>query len=228
MQSKSRTCIDCSVFPLVVMSNSGHHFTVDIIITLLFRDTLSCFKGGSSSMQVTNNKLKSELFGNVFSNLTIRPLHLFPCLFLVARKSLLQPPPMDPFHLTFHSIVTNYRERILHFFLSTCDPHQLMQFHLHFAQPAAMALKMGVAVGSSHPVCLQVGVRWWCKFLCILGLTSNIQTTEYGFVTIPLHCTMVSTIDAPFCFSSKILNSNVIVNTGASVCISPHRSDFIA
>jgi hypothetical protein len=38
---------------------------------------------------------------------------------------------------------------------------------------------------------------------------------------------MVSTIDAPFCFSRKIGNSNVIIDTGASVCILPHQSDFV-
>ncbi len=87
---------------------------------------------------------------------------------------------------------------------------------------------MGFAVDSSPPVCSQVGVRWWSKFLCILGLTRNIQTTKYGFVTIPLHRTIVSTIDAPFCLSSKIVPSNVIIDTGALVCISPHQqSDFV-
>jgi hypothetical protein len=34
-------------------------------------------------------------------------------------------------------------------------------------------------------------------------------------------------IDAPFCLSSKIVASNVIIDTGASVCISPHQSDFV-
>jgi hypothetical protein len=86
---------------------------------------------------------------------------------------------------------------------------------------------MGFAVGLSPPVCSQVGIRWWSKFLHILGLTRDIQTTKYGFVTIPLHRTMVSTIDAPFCLSSKIVTSNVIIDTGALVCISPHRSDFV-
>jgi hypothetical protein len=78
MQSKSRTCIDCSIIPLVIMSNSGHCFTADIISTLLFEDALSCFKGGSSSIQVAVYVLKSQLFGNVFSNLTVGPLYLFP------------------------------------------------------------------------------------------------------------------------------------------------------
>ncbi len=80
MQSESRTCIDCSIVPLVITSNSGHRFTTDIISTLLFGDALSCFKGWSSSIQVANYVLKSQLFGNVFSNLTVRSLYLFPCL----------------------------------------------------------------------------------------------------------------------------------------------------
>jgi hypothetical protein len=147
--------------------------------------------------------------------------------FLLLGNCILQPLPKDPFYSTFHSIVNNYWERIVHLFLSTHDSSQLMQFHLHFAQPAAMALDMGFAVGLSPPVCSQVGIRWWSKFLCILGLTIDIQTTKCGFVTIPLHCTMVSTIDAPFCLSSKIISSNVIINTGALVCISPHQSDFV-
>ncbi len=114
---------------------------------------------------------------------------------LLLGKCLLQPPPMDPFYLTFHSIVNAYWDWIVHLFLSTHDPSQLMQFHLHYAQTAAMALDMGFAVDSSPPVCSQVSVRWWSNFFCILGLASNIQTTKYGFVTIPLHRTMVSTID---------------------------------
>jgi hypothetical protein len=101
---------------------------------------------------------------------------LMPHILLLG-KCLLQPPPMNPFYLTFHSIVTNYWERSVYLFLSTHDPSQLMQFHFHFAQPVAMALNMGVAVGSSPPVCSQVGVRWWSQFFCILGLTSNIRTT---------------------------------------------------
>jgi hypothetical protein len=38
---------------------------------------------------------------------------------------------------------------------------------------------------------------------------------------------MVSTIDAPFCLSSKIVTSNVIIDTGALFCILPHQSDFV-
>jgi hypothetical protein len=133
---------------------------------------------------------------------------------------------MEPFYSTFHFIVNDYWEQSVHLFLSTHDPIQLMQFHPHFAQPAAMALDMGFAVGLSPPVCSQVGVRWWSKFLRILGLTSNIQTTKYGFVTIPLHRTMVSTIDAPCCLSSEIIASNVIINTGVSV-LSHHTNQIL-
>ncbi len=146
---------------------------------------------------------------------------------LLLGKCLLWPPSMDPFHSTFHTIVANYWDRIVHLFLSTHDPSQLVQFRLHFAQPAALALDMDFAVGLSPPVYSEVGIRWSSKFLRILGLTSNIQTTKFRFVTIPLHRTMVSTIDAPFYLSSKIINSNVIIDTRASVCILPHQSDFV-
>jgi hypothetical protein len=42
-----------------------------------------------------------------------------------------------------------------------------------------------------------------------------------------MHRTIVSTIDAPFCLLSKIVASNVIIDTGASFCISPHQSEFV-
>jgi hypothetical protein len=80
LQKIRLTCINCSVVPLIVTSNSGHCFTTDIISTLLFGDALSCFQGGSSSIQVANYVRKSQLFGNVFSNLNVGPLYLFPCL----------------------------------------------------------------------------------------------------------------------------------------------------
>ncbi len=37
----------------------------------------------------------------------------------------------------------------------------------------------------------------------------------------------VSRIDLPHCYLSEILNDILIVDMGASVCITPHRSDFI-
>jgi hypothetical protein len=72
------------------------------------------------------------------------PVHM-PHVLLLG-KCYLQPLLMDPFYLTFHSIVNNYWECIIHLFLSTHDPSRLMRFHLHFAQPVAIALDMGFAV----------------------------------------------------------------------------------
>ena len=52
--------------------------------------------------------------------------------------------PMDSFDSISNTIVIDYWEWIVHFFLSTHDPSQLMQFHQQFAQPTTMALKMGL------------------------------------------------------------------------------------
>jgi hypothetical protein len=51
--------------------------------------------------------------------------------------------------------------------------------------------------------------------------------TDSGGITIPLQCTLISTIDAPHCLSSKFTESTVIIDMGASVCISPHQTDFV-
>jgi hypothetical protein len=37
----------------------------------------------------------------------------------------------------------------------------------------------------------------------------------------------VSRIDLPHCYLNEILNAILIVDTGGSVCITPHHSDFI-
>jgi len=44
--------------------------------------------------------------------------------------------------------------------------------------------------------------------------------------TISVNC-VVTSVDSPACFSSTMVLSSVIVDSGASVCISPHRSDFV-
>jgi hypothetical protein len=50
---------------------------------------------------------------------------------------------------------------------------------------------------------------------------------DEGCVTIPLKAALISSIKYPYCLSSKTVNSSVIIDSGASVCISPNRSDFI-
>jgi hypothetical protein len=46
-------------------------------------------------------------------------------------------------------------------------------------------------------------------------------------VTVPLNRALVSSIEHPYCLSSKAVFSSVIIDSGASVCISPHRSNFV-
>ena len=52
-------------------------------------------------------------------------------------------------------------------------------------------------------------------------------TTDLGVITIPLQRTLISPINAPHCLSSKFTESTVIIDMGASICISPHRTDFV-
>jgi hypothetical protein len=50
---------------------------------------------------------------------------------------------------------------------------------------------------------------------------------DEGVVTVPLKAALISSSKYPYCLSSKNVNSSVIIDFGASVCISPNRSDFI-
>ena len=54
------------------------------------------------------------------------------------------------------------------------------------------------------------------------------ETTSEGVITVPLtKRANISSVKYPFCFSSRANEGNVIIDSGASVCISPHCSDFI-
>jgi len=53
---------------------------------------------------------------------------------------------------------------------------------------------------------------------------SNASATGHVSKSLRL---LLNSIDSPQCFSSMADLSSVIVDTGASVCISPHRSDFV-
>jgi hypothetical protein len=44
---------------------------------------------------------------------------------------------------------------------------------------------------------------------------------------VPLKQANISSIAYPYCFSSQANEGNVIIDSGASVCISPHYSDFV-
>ncbi len=52
-------------------------------------------------------------------------------------------------------------------------------------------------------------------------------TTSEGVITVPLKQANISSIAYPYCFSSQANEGNVIINSGVSVCISPHHLDFI-
>ena len=135
---------------------------------------------------------------------------------------------MDSFDSISNTIVIDYWEWIVHFFLSTHDPSQLMQYHQQFVQPSTMALKSIFNVDSFPPVDSCIDVSWLSKILHSLGLTGTIQATGYGFITISIQCAMISTIDTPSLrLSSSIIKSNVIIDTEVSVCILPHQSDFV-
>jgi len=104
---------------------------------------------------------------------------------------------MDSFDSISNTIEIYYWEWIVHFFLSTHDPSQFMQYHQQFVQPSTMALKTIFNVDSFPPVDSCIGVSWLSEILHSLGLTRSIQATDYGFITISIQCTMISTIDAP-------------------------------
>jgi hypothetical protein len=45
---------------------------------------------------------------------------------------------------------------------------------------------------------------------------------DEGVVTAPLKAALISSFEYPYCLSSKTVNSSVIIDSGASVCISPN------
>jgi hypothetical protein len=65
---------------------------------------------------------------------------------------------------------------------------------------------------------------------CIVEFTQFFSEPSHlhGIVTVPLqHQVLISRFKDPPCFSSKLIGSSLIIDSGASVCISPHKSDFI-
>ncbi len=53
-------------------------------------------------------------------------------------------------------------------------------------------------------------------------------TTLEGVITVPLKQANISSITYPYCFSSQANKGNVIIDSGVSVCISPHHLDFVS
>jgi hypothetical protein len=63
---------------------------------------------------------------------------------------------------------------------------------------------------------------------CIMEFTQFFSEPSHlhCIFTVPLqHQVLISRFENPHCFSSKL--SSLIIDSGASVCISPHKSDFI-
>ncbi len=128
----------------------------------------------------------------------------------------------------------NRCEAIVDEFLSDHDSSQIMGFYGLFVYDNAgdhtEGLNIGLLpqVGSQVAMDLPVGVTtpqaglpvWqsllWSKFLRILG---------------PVHATHASyilTIEFPSCYQNTMDHESLlIIDPGASVCITPHRSDFI-
>ena len=74
-------------------------------------------------------------------------------------------------------------------------------------------------ISGHNPRLLMVAVN-----LSFLPSSSN---TDEGVVSPHLTKVLISSIDSPHCLSSSVLCSHIINDSGASVCLSPHRSDFI-
>jgi len=126
-------------------------------------------------------------------------LYLLSCLMLLG-DCLIQHPPMDSLDSIVDSIIINCWERI---------------FHLTDFSPFSLRM---IQVSSCNSINnLRSPPPWHSRW--VLKLTCLLQWL--------LQHAMISTIDTPLCLSSSFIKPNVIINTGASVCISPHRSDFV-
>jgi hypothetical protein len=58
------------------------------------------------------------------------------------------------------------------------------------------------------------------------NITSQTDNQE-GSVTVPLQAALILSIQYPYCLSSTTIRSSILMDSGASVCISPHKLDFI-
>jgi hypothetical protein len=58
------------------------------------------------------------------------------------------------------------------------------------------------------------------------NITSQTENQE-GSVTVPLQAALISSIEYPYCLSSTTIRSSIIIDSDTSVCISPHKLDFI-
>jgi hypothetical protein len=92
------------------------------------------------------------------------------------------------------------------------DPAPNLSSHLQISRPI-----IGKFVSTHDPICIM-------EFTQIFSAPSHL----HSIVTLPLqHQVLISRFKDPCCFSNKLICSHLIIDSGASVCISPHNSDFI-
>ena len=61
-----------------------------------------------------------------------------------------------------------------------------------------------------------------CSYMELQQQVISRVPIEEGIVSKPFKKILISSIDSPHCFSNTAVSSSVIIDSGASVCISPH------
>ena len=65
------------------------------------------------------------------------------------------------------------------------------------------------------------------KIMEVYQIFESTRANE-GVVTVPINKqTFISSLEDPYCLSGRSVQTGIIIDSGASVCITPHRSDFI-
>ena len=66
------------------------------------------------------------------------------------------------------------------------------------------------------------------SFLSTLGVHKYPKTGGQLTISPKLRAILFTSLDNPSCFSLKTIRAGLIIDSGASVCITPHRSDFLS
>jgi hypothetical protein len=66
-----------------------------------------------------------------------------------------------------------------------------------------------------------------CSYIELQQQVISRVPNKEGIVSKRFKKILISSIDSPHCFSNTAVRSSVIIDSGASVCISPYQSDFI-
>jgi hypothetical protein len=65
------------------------------------------------------------------------------------------------------------------------------------------------------------------KILVVYQIFDPTRENE-GVVTVPINKqAFISSLEDPYCLSGQSVQTGVIIDSGASVCITPHQSDFV-